>query len=73
MTLEKLVCKHTFLLKLEYFHSEWRGKHLKIPLSDRGSMSAFERKVILEIASLENVEWWHRSLEKQEFFITGFN
>jgi type III restriction enzyme len=33
-----------------------------------GDMNVFERDVITEVAKLENVEWWHRNLERGRGF-----
>ena len=33
-----------------------------------GDMNDFERDVITEVAKLENVEWWHRNLERGHGF-----
>jgi len=38
------------------------------------SMNSFEQDMILEIASLENVVFWHRNLERGKgFFLNGFS
>ena len=35
-------------------------------------MNNFEHKVITEIASLDNIRWWHRNRERKDFCINGF-
>lgn len=32
----------------------------------------FEHKVITEIASLENILWWHRIIDRKGFYLNGF-
>ena len=45
-------------------------KSLYVAESD--DMNNFEHKVITEIASLDNVRWWHRNRERKDFCINGF-
>ena len=40
--------------------------------AESANMNKFELKVITEIASLPNIEWWHRVIEKKDFVINGF-
>jgi len=35
-------------------------------------MNNFEHKIITEIASLDNIRWWHRNRERKDFCINGF-
>ncbi len=35
-------------------------------------MNDFEHQVITEIASLENILWWHKIIERKDFYINGF-
>ncbi|MCL2333342.1 MAG: DEAD/DEAH box helicase family protein, partial [Candidatus Methanoplasma sp.] len=39
-----------------------------------GELNNLEHRVILEVASLENVKWWHRIVERAEgsFYLNGF-
>ena len=34
-------------------------------------MNDYERDVIWELSSLENVRWWHRNISRREFSING--
>lgn len=45
-------------------------KSLYVAESD--DMNNFEHKVITEIASLDNIRWWHRNRERKDFCINGF-
>lgn len=45
-------------------------KSLYVAESD--DMNNFEHKVITEIASLDNILWWHRNRERKDFCINGF-
>ena len=35
-------------------------------------MNDFEHEVISKVASLENIIWWHRVIERKDFYINGF-
>ena len=37
-----------------------------------GSMNGFEERVILELSSLSNINFWHRNIERRGFAINGF-
>ena len=45
-------------------------KSLYIAESD--DMNNFEHEVITEVASLDNIRWWHRNRERKDFCINGF-
>ncbi len=36
------------------------------------SVNGFELDVIEKVASLSNIKWWHRNIDRQEFYINGF-
>ena len=36
------------------------------------TVNDFERTVIERVASLKSVKWWHRNIERKEFYINGF-
>lgn len=36
-----------------------------------GDLNDYERDVIWELSSLENVRWWHRNISRREFSING--
>lgn len=36
------------------------------------NINDFEHKIITEIASLENILWWHRIIERKGFYLNGF-
>lgn len=38
---------------------------------EEGNLNGYEREVIENIASLENVKWWHRNIARREFKING--
>jgi type III restriction enzyme len=37
-----------------------------------GEINSFEHRVINEVANLENIQFWHRNLERREFAINAF-
>lgn len=36
-----------------------------------GDLNDYEKKVIYEIAALDNIRWWHRNISRREFAING--
>ena len=40
--------------------------------SEDGNMNDYEKSVVFEISSLENVKWWHRNISKLGFQINGY-
>jgi type III restriction enzyme len=68
----KIVCEDSFKLKPELSIQEGVTTLAKSLYTIEGKMNDFERKVIEDVASVDNVLWWHRNIEKQEFFINGF-
>ena len=40
--------------------------------TDEGDVNTFELRVIKLIASLDNVVWWHRNIERHGFCLNGF-
>lgn len=40
--------------------------------TDEGDVNGFEFRVIKFIASLDNVKWWHRNIERRGFCLNGF-
>ena len=40
--------------------------------TDEAAVNGLEEKVILAVAGLENVKWWHRNIERQGFYLNGF-
>ena len=40
--------------------------------TDEGDVNRFELRVIKFIASLDNVVWWHRNIERHGFCLNGF-
>ncbi|MBQ4422432.1 MAG: DEAD/DEAH box helicase family protein [Schwartzia sp.] len=41
-------------------------------VAEADDMNELERRVIREVASMDNVRWWHRNRERKEFCINGF-
>ena len=35
-------------------------------------MNDFEHRAVMGLASLPNIRWWHRNMERKGFFINGF-
>jgi type III restriction enzyme len=39
--------------------------------AEDGNINDYERRVIWELANMDNVKWWHRNISKREFAING--
>lgn len=51
------------------------GKLLSLSKSlyeKEGSVNDFEQEVISKVATLSNVKWWHRNIDRVEFAINGY-
>ncbi len=70
---DELVCKPHFAFPAYISPTNGEGNISKNLYEKEGELNSFEKEAILEIANLENVEWWHRNLERGKgFFINGF-
>lgn len=86
-SLEDIYCESKFKEMLETGEITCEGSHAlptsisplnstsSIPKSlyeAEDSMNGLEQDVIMEIASLENVKWWHRIMSRNDFYLNGF-
>ena len=60
-----------------HFPTEISPIETMLPISkslytDEASVNSLEEKVILAVAGLENVKWWHRNIERHGFCLNGF-
>ncbi len=69
---DQITCEDSFKLKPQLPIQDGVTTLAKSLYTIEGRMNDFERKVIEYVASCDNVLWWHRNLEKQEFYINGF-
>ena len=69
----RILCKPHYLLPMVITPPETIDYIEKsLYTAESANMNKFELKVITEIASLPNIEWWHRVIEKKDFVINGF-
>ena len=72
MEQDRIVCEPNFHLKEKISPAKSISS---IPKSlyeeEDGDLNDYEKKVIFEISSLDNVRWWHRNISKREFSING--
>ncbi len=40
--------------------------------AEEDKMNDFEHRAVMGLASLPNIRWWHRNMERKGFFINGF-
>ena len=68
----KIVCIPSFKLKSEINPGETFSLLSKSLYAEEQSMNTFERRVIEKVSSIPNVKWWHRNIDRHEFYINGF-
>ena len=64
----EIVCDGEFTLKQFVSPLEKAPSAAKSLYRNEGDMNTFELDVITEVAKLDNVEWWHRNLERGKGF-----
>lgn len=68
----KVICKPNFAFKNEISPLNSISTIPKSLYIEEENINDFEYKVITEIASLDNIKWWHRNIDKRELCINGF-
>ncbi|KVV13417.1 DEAD/DEAH box helicase [Flavobacterium sp. TAB 87] len=71
----KIIVKPSFKFKNTLVHSK-EGAMINKSLYEReGDMNNFEQSLIMDVASLDNILFWHRNSESKEkgFYLNGFN
>ena len=70
---KKIFCRPSFRLPQEISplrHTKNIVKSLYEAEDDK--MNDFEHRAVMGLASLPNIRWWHRNIERKGFFINGF-
>ena len=65
-------CLPSFRLSREINPGRPFGALDKSLYAEEQEVNGFELKVIEKVASLPNVKWWHRNMERTEFYINGY-
>lgn len=68
----KIICKENYGFKSEISPINSFSSITKSLYTSEGNINNLEYKVITEVASLENVKWWHRNTQNIEFNLNGF-
>jgi type III restriction enzyme len=71
----KIIVKPSFKFKSTLVHSK-EGAMINKSLYEReGDMNNFEQSLIMDVASLDNILFWHRNSESKDkgFYLNGFN
>lgn len=71
----KIIVKPNFKFKSTLVHSK-EGAMINKSLYEReGDMNNFEQSLIMDVASLDNILFWHRNSESKDkgFYLNGFN
>lgn len=67
-----IVCEESYKLKDKISPINHISSITKSLYTEEENINNFEYRLITEIASLDNVKWWHRNIDKKEFYINGF-
>lgn len=67
-----IVCEENYKFKNEISPINRISSITKSLYMEEENINNFEYRLITEIASLDNVKWWHRNIDKKEFCINGF-
>ena len=75
--MEKIVTQEIAVEPFYHFPKGISPTSTMLPISkqlytDEEDVNDFERRVIMAIAGLDNVCWWHRNIDRQEFCLNGF-
>lgn len=68
----KILCKPSYQLKIEINPSNASSLLSSSLYTAEQEVNGFESEVIAKIASLTNIKWWHRNIERSEFCINGY-
>lgn len=69
---QKIFCKGHYALKNFIDVRRPRRNMEKSLYAAEGDMNNFEMNLIVRIAAIENVTWWHRNIERQGFYLNGW-
>lgn len=69
---EKIVCAPSYQLPEYITPVESSGNVGKSLYQAEGAMDALEWDLALAITALDNLHWWHRIIERHDFYINGF-
>lgn len=70
---KKIICKPNYQLPLEISPLTFSKNIVKsLYEAEEDNLNGFEHRVITEVASLDNVCWWHRIKERKGFGINGY-
>ena len=71
-TLEKISCLPSYKLPREISPTNTIASIPKSLYSEEENFDTeYERKVVMELSSLNNVRWWHRNIARKGFLING--
>lgn len=73
LDMKKIFCRDSFHLPPEISPLRYTkniSKSLYAAEEDR--MNDFEHRAVMGLASLPNIRWWHRNMERKGFCINGF-
>lgn len=66
-----IICKPSYKLPPFISPTSFNSTIPKSLYNAEESMNDYERKVIWELSSLDNIKWWHRNISRRGFQING--
>ncbi len=73
LQLNKIECKYEWKFKNEITFARKSESPAKNLYTEESEMNGFEKAVIKEVAEMDNIEFWHRNLERGKgFHLNGF-
>ncbi|MBR4910438.1 MAG: DEAD/DEAH box helicase family protein [Clostridia bacterium] len=67
----KIVCKPNYALSPVISPTSFFSTYPKSLYSSEEDVNEYERKMVWELSSLDNIKWWHRNISRLGFQING--
>jgi type III restriction enzyme len=70
--LGKTQCEPRYAFKKTISPVKFTSMHPKSLYKSEEAMNSLEEEVVMELASFENIKWWHRNMSRTGFNINGY-
>ena len=67
----KIICKSNYALSPVISPTNFFSTYPKSLYSSEEDVNEYERKMVWELSSLDNIKWWHRNISRLGFQING--
>jgi type III restriction enzyme len=68
----KIQCEQRYAFKKAISPAKFTSMHPKSLYKSEEAMNGLEEEVVMELASLGNIKWWHRNMSRTGFNINGY-